>query len=222
MKRYSLKLSAAFAATLAFATLAQAGTIKTQIVPNLGTGALAGTTTNDILIDAEPTEQIGAIQLYAELTEGSFYNDGFGGNTPPNPGFFGPFPAVEFDTFAASGVNINTFVPVIAGASVDLGSPNSGGAAIFDSNTVDVTFGPQAGQSTLGALNFLAARLTIGSEGIFRMDVEFSGGGPHATVMNGVIVDGQVRLGPEIPEPATVTLFGLGLLGVVGLVRRHR
>jgi hypothetical protein len=225
MTRYNSTSLAAFAATLLFAAAAQAGTIKSVVVANGGAGALAGTTTNDILIDAGPTEQIGAIQIYAELSEGSFYNDGFGGNTPPNPAFFVPFPAVQFDTFVASGQPINTnFNPVMASASVNLGSPNSGGPSpIFDSNTVDVTFGPQAGQNTLGALDFLAARLTIGSEGIFRMDVEFSGSGPHATIMNGTIVDGQVRLdGPIIPEPASITLFGLALLGMVGLVRRHR
>jgi hypothetical protein len=223
MKRYSLKLSAAFAATLAFATLAQAGTIKVVQVPNLGTGDLAGTVTNDILIDAGENEQIGAIQIYANLTEGSFYQNGSGGNAPPSSAFVGFVPALAFDTFAASGAPINDqFTPLIVGASVDLGSPNTGGGAVLNSNTFDVTFSPQAGQNTLGALDFLVARMTIGSTGTFMMDVEFSGGGPHATVMNGVIVDGQVRLGPEIPEPATVTLFGLGLLGVVGLVRRHR
>ena len=54
------------------------------------------------------------------------------------------------------------------------------------------------------------------------MDVEFSGSGPHATVLNGTIVDGQVRLGNEIPEPASLSLFGLAVLGMVGMYRRHR
>ena len=151
MKRYNLILSVAFVAILACVSAAQAGTIKTQVVPNAGGGAaLTGFTTTDILIDAAPTEQIGSIQIYSELSVGSFYQDAFGGNTPPNPAFFIPFPAVAYDTFVASGVPTNAKIPGILAASVNLGSPNSGGAAVFDSNTVDATYGPEAGLNTLG------------------------------------------------------------------------
>jgi hypothetical protein len=208
----------ALVAALGFAASAQAGSVSAMQVANGGisdvSGAnLANTVTNDILIDTAAGELIGAIQIWLQLDAGTgtIFQHPFGANTPPNATQFGLVPALPFDTFVASGVPTNDFVPVIAGASADLGSPGTGGAAIFDADTLDATFGPQAGQATGGANDFLVARITLANtaNGTFDLDAEFSSPNPRVR-LDWVVTNGIISPGGPPPLPG-IDVLGNGM-----------
>ena len=73
-----------------------------QVDNSAGGTALDGFVTNDIQVSFNG--QWTGSQLIIELTEGSIYQDGFGGTVPPNnQAFFGLVPSAEFDTIVSSG-----------------------------------------------------------------------------------------------------------------------
>jgi hypothetical protein len=89
---------------------------------------LARTRTFDILLSTEPNTEIASQQIYLHLSQGQVIHHPLGGLTPSVDSLFSTYPALEFDTFFASGSPTQVALPTIIGAASDmLESPNSMG-----------------------------------------------------------------------------------------------
>lgn len=124
----------------------------------------------DLVIDF--TGQWTGAQLQIELTNGSIYQDPFGDDDPPNPGFFTSQPALEFDTFIMGG-NLTNGVSILGGA-VDIWDYRNPGAdqqdapaqSIFNSSAIYTDWYAQAGVTApyTDQTDFTTARITLSDD----------------------------------------------------------
>lgn len=223
------QLLSVFSVCLLAASSASAAIISTEygtatIVNN--DELLAGFVVNDVYINAPAGDSIGAIQILLEPDAGSTGTINQFTIVPsdvrPSAGIIGAFPAAAFDTYVAAGTLVDGATPLIFGASDSLGGP--GGPAVVNSTSrMDVTFSPAAGQNTLGAQNFLAARIVLSTEyqasNSFNFLADFVSASGE-TILNLPVVNGGIGGGDVIPEPTTFGLAGLAL-AAVGFRRRR-
>jgi hypothetical protein len=227
------------ATVILFATSAMAQVTDIGVTSN--PDAFAGHVVNDISIDF--TGQYTGSQLYVELTQGTIYQDALGSALAPNSAFFPVFPSLEFDTFVAQGGSTaatTNGVIALGGGAVNLAdvaqNPDNLGRPIPSSSTFSTTlinqqYNPSAGLIISNQSDFLTARITLSNDAMG--EIVFAGfASPDATnpvspnvaprlnlpIVNGVIGGG----GPIIPEPSTVILLGMGLIGLVAMKRRTR
>jgi hypothetical protein len=148
--------------------IATAGEVKIPQVNNGGINDglvnLAGTTTNDILLDGSGTTILSQ-QMRLVLTSGSVVNHPFGTNAPAGAPLVSTFAALAFDSFVAAGGPLTPPAanPTILGRSDALGGPG-GATADFAPQLWDVLWGPALGQDTSNQTSYLAARLTLSGD----------------------------------------------------------
>ncbi len=172
---------------------------------------------NDITITTSGTWS--QMQLITDgLEAGDIFQHSFGGESPPNPALVAAFADLAFDSFLANGTTMDAATNGILAIG---GAVNLGGEAgkTFDSQSIDVTWGPALGQNPTDVANWLAARITLAdtANGSFKLlwsDTEGTGKGIQT--FEGSIVDGAM-----VPEPSTFLMLAVGSLGLL-LLRRRR
>ena len=177
----------------------------------------AGYVANDIRISFG--DQWTSIQLLTPtLAAGDIYQDGVGGNTPPNSAFFPTFPALEYDTFMANGgLTAETTGGVLeVGGAPELGG---GSALTFTDWKIDATWGPALGSPVSDRTDYIVARVTLKNtvNSLFQLRVTTIAG---QTISN-TTVDAPVVDGVMIPEPMSIGMLGTSVL-VLLLVRGRR
>ena len=226
-------LAAAF--VLVGACLAQAGSIivnTTHSNPPLGqpTAGVQGVA-NVIKVsftDSSPQPSLSGQQLLLNLTAGQILNTSGG----TNGGTVAPFaddiagkPSLAYDSFLAMGGL--TADDTVGGDSANIllvgGAANLGGASglTFPSNStskkIDATWAPGTGQFVAPAQNYITAQITLSSDAQGTWSYySTTADGTTKTLLNQKIINGVM-----IPEPASICLMGLGLLGMAGLIRRR-
>lgn len=213
------RFAAAFAICVFTASLASAAGIRVEQTP----GGPAGFVMNDVFIDAPAGDRIGALQTLLTLSSGSIFQfTTVPSDVRPSAGIIGAFPDAAFDTFVAAGQAVDGATPLIFGASDKLGGP--GGPADLSGNSrLDATFSPAAGQNTLDAQNFLAARITLSEDamGDFAFLADFvSMVGEEPTTMsivNGVIGGGVGGEGPVLAGGGNLSFIFSGEVQQISL-----
>jgi hypothetical protein len=127
----------------------------------LGGAPLAPYATTDLKVSF--TGQYQVAELFLNLPANSIYQDGFGqaNGAPPNSAFFGLVPSLPFDTFFAQGTAGSPGAdgePSVVGGAVDIGGAP---APTFDTQKLDIAFGPSGGTDIQNRNDFLVARLSI-------------------------------------------------------------
>ncbi|MEX2315833.1 MAG: hypothetical protein WD669_01685 [Pirellulales bacterium] len=222
--RHNILQLIALLVSLAVIDRSRAGTVSIVEVDNGGISDmmfnLAGTRTYDFRLSTPSTEFIAGQQLYSQLNQGVFIQHPVGSIGPPQSSLFGVVPTLQFDTFVASGIADRSINPLIIAASYALGSPNPPAPAVFTPTTLDVTYGPQLGQVTTGASNYLTARLTLSpnAQGFLRYAAGFFDGAP----LSGPMFDLRIVNGQIVPEPSSGIPIATALLALMFQLRIRR
>ncbi len=129
------------------------GTLCAEFIAVDNTSELTGYTTADLEVTTTTDWTSAAFLL--ELSQGSIYQDASGDISAPNPGLFGAFPTLEFDTYIDAGSN----TAFVAGGAGDVG----GDAFQFDTSQIDALWFDTANNDT-GTLTI--GRFTLSDDAV--------------------------------------------------------
>jgi len=129
------------------------GTLCAEFIAIDNTSELTGYTTADL--EVTTTTDWTSAALLLELSQGSIYQDAAGDIDAPNPGLFGTFPTLEFDTYVDAGSN----TALVAGSAGDVG----GDAFQFDTGEIDALWFDTASSDT-GTLTI--GRFTLSDDAV--------------------------------------------------------
>jgi hypothetical protein len=227
-----LKKSLAVTLTLFATIVLMAGSANAQVtdirvVPATPHASVPNVVLQDIVVDF--TGQVTGFQMLLNLTSGSVYQNTSAligaGTQPPVQALEAVDGTIATDTYTAfggpySGDSAGNFG--LGGGAVNLGGAP---AAQFNTQGLNQAWNPAGGVSVLDRTNFTAARIALSSDanGEFTFAGFAGGQSPDdalrlsVPVVNGVIGGGGV----VIPEPSTVVLLAMGLVGLVALKRRN-
>lgn len=176
-------------------------------------GVPAGARSFSLVVDLSGASLFNVAGLRLDQTDlpgVTFYNDGFGSDTTPNPAFLPVFPSLAFDTY------VGTTAGFAQAPSVPGRYEGAGGAIVGQNGEVNVAWGATPSTGPAGGQGLEIARLTlvgplVAGETPVRGEV-------RASDATGVAVP-LPPLPVAIPEPATLGLAAIGL-GLVSLRRR--
>ena len=165
------------------------GSLSAEFVWVDNTSELTGYTTADLQVTT--TSDWTGAALLLELTQGSIYQDGAGGNTQPSSGLINAVPSVEFDTYVAA--NDNSVI--VAGGAGDVG----GNGLQFDTSELDITWVDTATNDT-GTINIGRISLSDDAVGTWSLQL-INADGDIYTMTNVAFTDGELA---QPPAPALV------------------
>ncbi len=151
---------------------------------------------------------------------GTFYQDAFGGLTPPNAAFFPLAPTLQYDSFGTIGAPTNAGPG--AAISTEPGTAASDtnfSGGWFNSNPPNAVGGASVdlGNGTFGTLLFQFTLLGLGETGANAVSELLSGSFSVYTQAPGEAIENPVKL--IVPTPGAMALFGVA--GLATLRRRR-
>ena len=219
----ALSLSAIVGMLTATASAQIQGGPKIVVVEPTSPGTMGTHTSNRVEIDFNGA--LTGVQAILSLTGGQVYNltqAEFGSDTAPNGALFPLAPNTQWDSFITMGGYAqggSTLTPLIVGGAVNL-DPNA--MRQFDTAGVNLAWASPPGMAPTSQTNYSVAQFTLTNDAAGELDLLVSAAGVINT-FNLPIVNGIIGgAGPVIPEPSTIILLGMGLVGLVAMKRRTR
>lgn len=174
-------------------------------------------------------------QIMVMLEQGTIFQQSpFGATGAPSDALIGAFPDLANDSFVTQGgstVDSSQGAVGLGGGAVNLGGP---AGAAWNADGLNQAWNPAPGVTILDQVDFMTAQVTLSPDAVGTWRYLGSADGKFG-VISGRIGDegdggmnfsngndGQVNGGVmTIPEPGTISLMALCLLGLVGLRRRN-
>ena len=161
---------------------------------------IPGTVANALIADGEGDDWTGAV-LKIDLTSGSIYNDPTADSLQTQGTFWGFLPELQWDS--AVGIAFDGSTGIAGGAGDLGGGPHRLGGTGVDAASI-TWFNTSTNDTS--AVQIANVTMTNDAFGTWQLITSFA---------NGPIRSGGIIINGRIPEPATLSLMGLGGLAVL-------
>lgn len=187
-----------------------------------GISPLPGTySTYDLMVTTGTNFAAG--NMFIEANEaGGIFKHNLGDFTPVNPGFFGIYPDLEYDTYVTA-PDVDGAWPYPVGTispgdlAAALGVPNPG--ISMDNQNVYVGWAVSSGDDLTGPGTWAVARVTTRDGDLGHWDMMIWETDDGQTPNKTAVISGNLPVF-DIPEPTTMLVLGLGIVAAV--IRRRR
>ncbi len=212
MKRINWSITAAGVASLVAGSSAFAD-FQSISIDAVDSGMGLGTTYR-VYADVDAGDQVNAVYgdgnvaLQINAVDGTFYQNVYGGNTPPSPALIAVFPSLAFDSFVSIGLLTDTDDGMLE-IGIDWGAFEAGGPIFTDNGSWFAT--PDNAQVHEVDGRVLLGQFTVAGDGL---EGTINIQGKDDSLDNWTATDVYFN---TVPAPGA-----LALLGLAGLVARRR